>query len=353
MKNKYKNLIVSKEDSILKVLKKMDSSNHKLLLVLDEDIFISVISIGDIQRAIIKNIDLNTPILKILRKEVRYASENDNLNYVKKIMKERRNELMPVISNSNKLIDVIFWEDLFKESFVIKKDSCKNIPVVIMAGGVGSRLKPLTNVLPKPLIPIGDKTILEEIISRFEDNGCTEFHISVNYKAEMIKYYLGNKIFNSSINYFEEPKPLGTGGSLSLLKDKINDTFFVSNCDILINQDYSEILNYHQSNKNEITIIAALKHFPIAYGIINTGENGRLISLEEKPELTFKINSGMYVLQPNVLNEIPENKFYHITELIEKVKTRGGKIGVFPVSENSWIDIGTWSDYQKIINKTR
>jgi NDP-sugar pyrophosphorylase family protein len=142
---------------------------------------------------------------------------------------------------------------------------------------------------------------------------------------------------------------MGTAGSLSLLKGKIKETFFVSNCDILIEQDYSEILKYHRKNKNEITIIAALQHFPLAYGIIEAGEKGNLVDLVEKPELTFKINSGMYILEPNLIDEIPEDKFFHITHLIEKVKLRDGNIGVFPVSQRSWKDIGTWSEYTKLV----
>jgi NDP-sugar pyrophosphorylase family protein len=142
---------------------------------------------------------------------------------------------------------------------------------------------------------------------------------------------------------------MGTAGSLSLLKDRIHETFFVSNCDILIEQDYSEILRYHKENKNEITLVAALKHYPIPYGTVEAGENGQLIALKEKPELTFKINSGMYILDPHLLNEIPDNQFFHIIQLIEKVKKRKGKVGVFPVSEKSWRDIGEWSEYLKLI----
>jgi len=348
MRIKYSNLIVNKEDPILNVLKKMDAYNRKLLIVLDGNLFVSLISIGDIQRAIIKNIDLNTSIIQILRKDVSFAFENDDLNIVKERMKTRRNEFMPIVSASYQLVDVIFWEDLFKEKYFNESNVNLNIPVVIMAGGVGSRLKPLTNVLPKALIPIGEKTILEEIISRFEKYGCNEFHISVNYKAEMIEYYMNILKLSSSISYFKEQKPLGTAGSLSLLKDTILSTFFVTNCDILINQDYSEILDYHRANKNDITIVAALKHYPIAYGIIETGEDGKLINLVEKPELTFKINSGMYILEPHLLNEIPTNMFFHITDLIEKLKNKNGKIGVFPINNSSWTDIGTWDDYLKL-----
>ena len=137
---------------------------------------------------------------------------------------------------------------------------------------------------------------------------------------------------------------MGTAGSLSLLKDKMEQTFFVSNCDILIEQDYSEILDFHRQNKNEITIVAALKNYPIPYGVIETGNNGALLNIQEKPEFTLKINSGMYILEPHLLNEIPVNEFYYITQLINKVRNRKGQIGVFPVSEGSWKDIGSWEE---------
>ena len=147
------------------------------------------------------------------------------------------------------------------------------------------------------------------------------------------------------LHYLKEDYPLGTAGSLSMLKGEINQPFFVTNCDILIDQDYSEILGYHRDNNNEITIVAALKYFPFPYGVIETGENGQLNELIEKPELTFKINSGMYILEPHLLNEIPEKTFFHITQLIQGVKQRNGAIGVFPVSEKSWKDIGDWHEY--------
>lgn len=193
------------------------------------------------------------------------------------------------------------------------------------------------------------KTMLEEIFERFADYRCNEFHISVNYKAELIEYYIKQQKLPYNISFFKEVKPLGTAGSLTMLKGKINKTFIVSNCDILIDQDYSEILDYHKKNKNEITIVAALKHYPIPYGIIETGNNGNLLKLIEKPELTFQINSGMYFIEPQLINEIPEHEFFHITQLIDQVKERGGAVGVFPVSERSWRDIGEWSEYQKLI----
>jgi NDP-sugar pyrophosphorylase family protein len=253
-------------------------------------------------------------------------------------------EFLPIIDKNRKIIDVYFWEDLFIEKEPPPRKQFI-LPVVIMAGGVGTRLRPLTNVLPKPLIPIGGKTMLEEIFERFGKHGCEDFFISVNFKADLIEYYIRNENLPYNLVFLKEEKPLGTAGSLSMLKGKINSTFFVSNCDILIEQDYSEILDYHRENNNEITIVAALKHYPIPYGTIQTGKNGQLLDLKEKPELTFKINSGMYILEPHILSEIPGNTFIHITKLIEGVKLRNGKIGVFPVSEKSWKDIGNWNEY--------
>lgn len=350
MKATVSSLLISHKKTIISAMKHMDLIKRKLLIVLEENKYLGLVSIGDIQRAIIKNHKLTEPVSSIMRKDYIVAKPNQNIDDIKKLMIKLRAEFMPVVDSKNNLIDVYFWEDLFGET---KKEPFFrfNLPVVIMAGGLGARLRPLTNVLPKPLIPIKDKTFIEEIFERFSNQGCDTFYISVNYKAELIEYYLQQQNLPYKLNYFQEDQPLGTAGSLSLLKGKINETFFVSNCDILIDQDYSEVLNYHLENKNEITIVAALKHYPIAYGTIETGDNGKLLKLIEKPEVTFKINSGMYILEPHLLNEIPSNKFFHITELIENINARGGKAGVFPVSEKSWKDVGNWNEYNQIVSK--
>lgn len=335
--------------TLIQALKIMDSTGFRSLLVLEEnDLFAGILSIGDIQRAIIKSVPLDIPVSDVLRQNPRIAKEDTPLEQIKEEMLRFRMEFIPVIDNANHVKSIYFWDELFLEQKLPPQKQF-DLPVVIMAGGIGSRLKPLTNVLPKPLIPIGEKTIIEEIFERFGEHGCDEFYISVNYKAELIEFYLKNQNLPYHLEFFKEENPMGTAGSLSLLKGKISETFFVSNCDILIEQDYSEILDYHRSNKNEITIIAALKHFPIAYGTVESGENGRLIKLLEKPELTFKINSGMYILEPQLLNEIPGNQFFHITQLIEKILERKGDVGVFPVSEKSWKDIGSWDEYQNFI----
>jgi len=343
-----KNRTITHNSTILQALKKMDALGKKLLIVLDNEKFLGLLSAGDIQRAIIQNKTLNTHTKDILRKNIRIAKPTDSFETIKQMMFDFRMELCPKVNNQHEIIEVFFWEDVFKEKEPQFRKSF-DLPVVIMAGGFGSRLRPITNVLPKPLIPIGEKTMLEEIFERFALHGCKQYHISINYKADLIEYYINNLNLPFKINYLRENNPLGTAGSLHLLKDQIKGTFIVTNCDILIEQDYSEILDYHYENKNEITIVAALKHYPIPYGTIETGESGKLLNLTEKPEITFKINSGMYILESHLISEIPTNQHFHITDLIEEVKCRKGNIGVFPVSQQSWKDIGDWNEYLKNI----
>ena len=341
MKDKEK-IKISPDFKILDALKLMDKLMCKLLVVTEGEKFISVLSIGDIQRAIINNIPLEKTVSKILRNDISIAKNTDSIEKIKSI-DDLRTECMPVIDKNNNIIEIYFWDDFYSKSKINSKQI--NLPVVIMAGGIGSRLKPLTNILPKPLIPIGDKTIIEEIMNRFISIGSNNFFVSIYYKSELIRYYFENRMDTYNINFFKEDQPLGTGGSLYLLRKKLNKTFFVSNCDIIIDQDYRDIYKYHCENSNEITIISALSHYKFPYGVIETGKKGNLISIKEKPEFTFSINSGMYILEPHLIEEVPKNKFFHITQLIEKVMKRKGKIGVFPVSEKSWIDIGDWKKY--------
>lgn len=345
MIDKIKEVCISQEASIISALKQMDAIRHKLLIVIKDEKFYSLLSIGDIQRAIIKGVDMNSPISTILREKTTVASVNDDMKVVKATMKERSNEFMPIIDDDNNLVDVIFWEDLF-ESQPSPRKSNLNLPVIIMAGGQGSRLRPLTNILPKPLIPIGEQTMMEDIMDRFVNCGCKRFYISVNYKADTIKRYFDNLEGKPyEISFFQENKPLGTAGSLHLLNGQINSTFFVSNCDIIIDDDYSEILKYHRVNKNEITAVAAIKNISIPYGTLETKEGGLLADIKEKPNYTFKINTGMYILEPHLINEIPVDEFYHITFLIEKLMKQGRRVGVYPINEGSWIDVGNWDEY--------
>ncbi len=347
----YKELSISKDSSLIEVLRMMDRVHHKMLLVFDVEKFYSIVTIGEIQRAIIANYAIETPVWKVIdtaKKEYSYLDESRDS--IEKKMFRLRAEFMPVLNSAGDLVDVLFWEDFFPPEKRVNNTDIIDLPVVIMAGGKGTRLRPLTNVVPKPLIPVGDKTILEEIMDQFEEIGCKTFYMSVNYKSDLMRFYLDQLDHKYNISFFQEDKPLGTIGSVSLLKDKIATPFFVSNCDIVIDQDYREVYEYHKNNHNDITIVAAVKSFRIPYGVIETGDQGLMVGLTEKPDITYKINTGVYLLQPELINEIPENEFFHITDLMKKVTDRGGKVGCFPVSEQAWKDMGDWNEYLKMIN---
>lgn len=349
MKEQIINRTIHPEATLLEAMKMMDEVKVKTLFVIDEEHFEGIITLGDIQRAIINNIALKDSVGRVLNKKKIYGYLSEGEEVIKDKMRRMRAEVMPILDAQGELVDVWFWNDLFKKTDLTEREKI-NLPVVIMAGGKGTRLKPITNVIPKPLVPIGDKTILETIMDQFEEIGCTKFYMSVNYKADMMKYYLGQLEHKYDIEFFQEDKPLGTIGSVSLLKDKINTPFFVSNCDSINEQDYRDVYDYHVENHNDLTIVTMVKTFRIPYGVIETGEDGLMVSLSEKPELTYQVNTGVYILNPTCIYEIPENEFFHITHLMEKIKARGGRVGCFPVSEHAWKDMGEWPEYLKMIN---
>jgi dTDP-glucose pyrophosphorylase len=336
--------------SMLEAIQLMDRINRKLLIVNKEGRFLGLISIGDIQRAIINNIDVKNDVNEVLRQNIQVGHINDDVINVKEVMLKNRTEFMPILDDDKKLVDVIFWEDIFEETKDYKRIE-ESIPVVIMAGGKGSRLKPITNIIPKPLVPVGERAFVEIIMDSFKSHGLDQFLFSVNYKSDLIKYYFDNHEKEYKIDYFHEDKPLGTAGSLTLMKDHIKSTFFISNCDIIVDQDYSDIYNYHKENKNELTAVAAIKTYNIPYGTMEIGNNGLLEKLVEKPENTYYVNAGLYILEPHLLDEIPDHEFFHITHLMELIMKRKGKVGVFPVSEGAWMDIGVWNNYSETQKK--
>lgn len=335
--------------NVLQSLKTMDELKVKMLFVFDDEQFLSILTIGDIQRAIINSVDMNASVTTILDRNKKFVSPAEPRNVIREKMLKLRAECMPVIDADGNLVDVYFWNDFFKLSEGEQREKI-DLPVVIMAGGKGTRLKPITNVIPKPLVPVGDKTILEVIMDQFEGIGCKKFYMSVNYKADIMQYYLSQLDHKYDIEFFMEDKPLGTIGSVSLLKGKITTPFFVSNCDSINDQDYRDVYDYHVQNKNDLTIVTMVKTFRIPYGVIETGDNGLMESLKEKPEQSYQVNTGVYILNPECIDEIPEGEFFHITHLMEKIKSRGGRVGCYPVSEGSWHDMGEWPEYLRMIN---
>lgn len=346
--NHIAHLVIDHEASLIEAMRQMDENDCKSLLVTKKGNYHSLISIGDIQRRILTKGSLEYKVGDVLRLSITIGKTTDTATTIRNLMEEKRIELLPILDQHGKLNDVIFWRDRYK-CRQRKSKLLGEIPVVIMAGGKGTRLKPITDVIPKPLVPLGGKPMVETIIDSFCEEGACNFYLSVNYKADFIKFHF-DSIPNKSyqVHYFKEPQPLGTAGSLRLLKETIQSTFFVSNCDIIIDQDYRDILQYHRDNNNELTAVATIKEYNIPYGTMEISEKGLLTRLTEKPNLTYYVNAGVYILEPHLLEEIPkEDGLFHITHLMEQIMARDGKVGVFPVSEGAWMDIGNWKEYDK------
>lgn len=336
-------LSIGKDCTLIGALKRMDETEAKLLMVTDDGHLLGLLSIGDVQRGILARLPMSTPADKILRKDFLYCGVNDFPQKIRELMLENRCEYMPLVGENFTLVNVIAWEELFGVRKPVNK---RRAPVAIMAGGLGLRMKPLTNVIPKPLIPVGDKSILERIISNFADSGCDEFFLCVNYKAAMIEYYLSTvDLGKAALAMVTEDKPLGTAGALRLLRGKVKEPFYVTNCDILVDADYAELLAHHEKTGDKITIVSALKTMDIPYGVLHFLEGGVLDRIEEKPVQSISVNTGMYVVDPSVLDLIGDDESIGFPDLVDRVRREGGKVGIFPVSEKSWYDIGNWDEY--------
>lgn len=328
----------------------LDKTAEKVLLVVDEkQKLIGALTDGDIRRHILKNQDLVGTIKDIYNKNPIYIFQEDyDQEKIKKVFTDKVINLIPILDRKHVIVDYITWEKVFGNNRKHEEQQL-NIPVVIMAGGSGTRLAPFTKVLPKPLIPIDDKPIIDHIIDRFRKYGMNEFYMTIHHMSKIIRAYFEEKNPDYSITFAEEDEPRGTAGSLKLLKDKLSKPFFVSNCDIIIETDYADIFSFHKKNTYDITLVASAKQYDIPYGVCELNGNGSLSCIKEKPRYNFLVNTGLYVLNPNVVDLIPDNGLFHITHLLDKIRENGGTVGVYPVSEKAWIDIGQWAEYRKAL----
>lgn len=345
-----KDITIKPNATIINAMELLNRTAEKVLLIVDNDEkLIGSLSDGDIRRYILKNQDLGGTIENAYNRNPIHIFHHDvDMVKIKKLFINSIINLIPVIDNNYTIIDYLTWEKVFGNNNNNEKQKL-SAPVVIMAGGRGTRLEPFTKVLPKPLIPVGDKTVIDHIVDRFRAYGIDEYYLTINYMAKIIQAYFEEKAHDCKITFLKEDKPRGTAGGLSLIEDKISSPFFVSNCDILIDADYADIYNFHIKGGYDITLIAAAKEFSIPYGVCELNSNGSLEYINEKPGYNFLVNTGLYVLNPGVLKLIPDNTFYHITHLIEKVKQSGGAVGVYPVSESAWIDVGQWKEYRNAL----
>ena len=348
MINKLKTIQISENNTIVNCMKILNKTGLKCLIVVDKNKkLIGSLTDGDIRRGILMDMSLSSKIKKIYNRKPLYLIKGKySIIEVKKIFKETDVGLLPIINNKKIVVD--YTNDI--EAIGIERNiRLKKVISIIMAGGKGTRLLPYTQILPKPLVPINGKAIIEHIIEKFLSYGVNKFNLTVNYKSIILKSFFKELNPKYSVKFSEEAKPLGTAGGLNAYKNKIQEPFFITNCDVIINADYIDIYDFHKKNKNDITLVATSKNYNIPYGVCNLDKKGNFLSIKEKPKYNFLTNSGLYVLSPNILNLIPKNKIFQMTDLIAKAKKKEKKIGIYPIEEHCWIDIGEWSEYKKAI----
>ncbi len=346
-----KHILATENTKLLKALKLISLSGEKNLIIIGKKKkFLGTISDGDIRRHLLKSDNLNNSIKNIYNKKATFLIEGKfNKKIIKSIFLQKDLDLIPILNKQKKVIDFISWRKFFKnQENKINLGKVKSL--VIMAGGEGTRMRPFTDLFPKPLIPIKGTPIIDSIIKKFAYSNIKNFIISVRAKSKILKTYLVEKKYKN-LKFLEEKKPLGTVGSLSLLKGKIKEDFFLSNCDILADINIENFYNYHKQNKNLISMVVSNKNFSIPYGVCTLNKNGIFTGIEEKPKYSFFVNIGLYLINPKVLRFIPNNKFFHMTDLIRVIKKKRFTVGMYPIQDEDWIDVGQWSEYKKVLKK--
>ena len=341
----------SPELTIVDAMEKIDLNAAGILFVINEDnVLLGCLTDGDIRRWLIKTGDLNATVDHAMKKNPKFLFLEERERAFDVINQEVITAL-PIITKDKKVVDIILRsEEAAKQPKKPKKDM-RGVPVVVMAGGKGTRLYPFTKILPKPLIPIGETPIVERIINCFTEYGMNKFFMTVNYKKGMIRSYFADVDPDYEIVYVEEDKPLGTGGSIKLIDEKFERPLFVTNCDALILADYADIYDYHVKSGNAITIISALKNTVVPYGVLHSEENGKITEMEEKPKLSYFINTGMYVINPDTIDLIPDDVMFHMTQLVDLVMEKGEKVGMYPISEDSFLDMGEFHEMKRMEEK--
>ncbi len=336
-------IYIEENESILDAMRQLNKNARKILFVHKEGKLKASLTDGDIRRWILKKGDLQMPVKCMANYQPRFLPE-EQADLAVRIMKEYEIDAIPILDDKGVIKRVIFSNESKQEHNLFPRA----VPVVIMAGGMGTRLSPYTNILPKPLIPIGDYPIVEHIIDRFCTYGCKQFYMTVNYKRNMIKAYFDELDKTYQLDFITEEKQLGTGGGISLLKGKIKHTFILSNCDILIDDDLTKAYEQHVEAGNIITMVCSLKNFTIPYGIVNIGEDGIIQSIQEKPNVSFFTNTGCYFVEPEVINDLKYNEPIDFPEIIEKYMKNNKRIGIYPISEEAWLDMGQIDELEKM-----
>lgn len=334
-------LILDKTTTFQDAIRLLDLNGNGVLPVVDMDNkLLGLITDGDIRKAILNNqLDLEHIINKNPYKLHIDSSRNKIINFLKSVLRRH----IPLIDDEGKLVKIFTLDEV--------EYNLKNNWVVIMAGGLGTRLGELTQNTPKPMLELGGKPMIEHIIDMFVADGFSKFMISVNYKSEVIKnYFKDGRDFGIQIKYLEETKRLGTAGALSLIDIDMNEPFFVTNGDVLTTISYNSIIEFHSVNKSIATMCIKEESYQIPYGVIDIDEEKNIISVTEKPSYKFFINTGIYLLDPSVLKYVPKGEYFDMPSLFERVRKSGSMAKSFEISDY-WVDVGRPNDYLDLKRK--
>ncbi len=345
-------LLLRRDTTLLAAMRQLDDTGRRILFVTEADgTLVGALTDGDIRRFIVGGGDVSEPVEKAANPSPRRLDVSERY-IAQDYLRKNGIDAVPLVDGAGRIVDVVFDGRLDNEV-------CGQIglPVVMMAGGLGTRLYPYTKILPKPLIPIGDKPIAEHIIDNFCRFGCRDFRLVVNYRKNMIKSYFSELEADYAITYQDEDKPLGTGGGLAFLKGQLNGTFILTNCDILVRADYADIYRYHKEHGNKITMVCAFQHTTIPYGVVELAEEGRIARMTEKPQMNFLTNTGVYFVEPEVVEAMQPDVAIGFPEVIERWRAKDNNtVGVYPVSESCWMDMGqmeTLEDMRRRLENTR
>lgn len=329
--------------TVSEAMQKIDCNSYGILFLADEnDRLCGCITDGDIRRYLLAGGKMSGSAIDAANKTPRFTCSIEEARH---LYHKRNYVVIPVVDGDKKIIDVYSGES---GEHLQKVHTPLNMPVVINAGGKGTRLDPFTRVLPKPLIPVGDLPIIEHIMKEYQSYCCDEFHIIVNYKKDLMKAYFHDNDNHYNITWYDEEKPLGTGGGLSLLRGRFKDTFFFANCDALLTANYESMVKFHKENGNVITMICAYKNINIPYGVVEMGLNGMIKDMKEKPLISFLTNTGIYIVEPEVVEDIKDGFSIGFPDIVEMEHRKGKRVAVFPVSENDWMDMGQLPELEKM-----
>lgn len=340
----FEKVKLSIESTVEEALAIIDSGAMQIALVVDGgNKLIGTITDGDIRRGLLNGLTLSDTVDSIICRTPTVCSVNDSKEDILKIAVEKNIYQIPIIDLHGALVGIDEVDELLKPTEHPNK-------VVLMVGGLGSRLRPLTDNKPKPLLEVGNKPILETIISNFAKYGFRNIILSVNYKSEMIEEYFGNgSTLGVDISYIHEEKRMGTAGALSLMKADLSEPFFVMNGDLLTNINFEHMLEYHLTNNAVATMGVREYEFQVPYGVVNI-KDCQVTSIEEKPTQIFFVSAGIYMLNNEILGTIPENTFYDMPTLFDEMIIKKQSIVSFPIREY-WLDIGRLSDYKQANNE--